>query len=75
LLQFQLRERIPDTHVFVDPDSIEPGLDFADVIQEAIESCSVLVALIGRQWATLADEKWRKAAPEEKLNEYKYYAA
>ena len=35
LLQFQLRERIPDAPVFVDMDSIEPGLDFAEVIREA----------------------------------------
>ena len=49
LLQFQLRERIPDAPVFVDMDSIEPGLDFAEVIREAVDSCAVLVALIGRQ--------------------------
>jgi TIR domain len=60
LLQFQLRERIPDAPVFMDMDSIEPGLDFAEVIREAIDSCSVLVALIGRQWATLADEEGRR---------------
>jgi len=60
LLQFQLRERIPDARVFVDMDSIEPGLDFAEVIREAIDSCVVLVALIGRQWATLADEEGRR---------------
>jgi hypothetical protein len=57
LLQFQLRDRIPDTQVFMDLDSIEPGLDFAEVIREAVESCTVLVALIGRQWATIADEE------------------
>jgi hypothetical protein len=57
LLQFQLRERIPDAPVFMDLDSIEPGLDFAEVIREAIDSCTVLVALIGHQWATLADEE------------------
>ena len=57
LLQFQLRERIPDARVFVDMDSIEPGLDFAEVIREAIDSSAVLVTLIGRQWATLADEE------------------
>src|SRR5215472_4013719 len=56
LLQFQLRERFPDAQVFMDLDSIEPGLDFAEVIQEAVGSCAVLVALIGRQWVTLADE-------------------
>ena len=41
-------------------DSIEPGLDFAEVIREAVDSCAVLVALIGRQWATLADEEGRR---------------
>jgi hypothetical protein len=59
-LQSQLRERIPDAPVFLDMDSIEPGLDFAEVIREAVDSCAVLVALIGRQWATLADEEGRR---------------
>ena len=40
-----------DAPVFIDLDSIEPGLDFAEVIREAVESCAVLVALIGRQAA------------------------
>jgi hypothetical protein len=57
LLQFQLRERFPGVQVFLDLDSIEAGLDFAEVIQEALDSCSVLVALIGRQWATLVDDR------------------
>jgi hypothetical protein len=60
LLQFQLRERLPDARVFMDLDSIEPGLDFAEVIQEAVDSCAVLVALIGRQWPTLSDEEGRR---------------
>jgi hypothetical protein len=57
LLKSQLTERFPDARVFIDLDSIEPGLDFADVIAEAVDSCAVLVALIGRQWATLTDEE------------------
>ena len=68
LLQFQLRERFPDARVFLDLDSIEVGLDFAEVIREAVESCTVLVALIGRQWATLADEEGHRimgACPPE----------
>src|SRR5690242_13656079 len=40
LLQLQLRERIPDVRVFMDLDSIEPGLDFAKVIRGAIDSCA-----------------------------------
>jgi serine/threonine protein kinase len=55
-LQLQLSLHIPDAPIFMDLDSIEPGLDFAEVIQGALDSCAVLVVLIGRQWATLTDE-------------------
>jgi len=57
LLQIQFRDQLPDVHVFMDLDSIEAGLDFAEVIRGALDSCAVLVALIGRQWATLADKE------------------
>jgi hypothetical protein len=57
LLQQQLGQRFPDVRVFMDLDSIEPGLPFVKVIQQALDSCTVLVALIGRQWATLTDEE------------------
>jgi streptogramin lyase len=60
LLQYQLSERFPDAHLFMDLDSIEPGLDFAEVIRDAVNSSAVLVALIGRQWATVADEEGRR---------------
>ena len=60
LLQSQLRERFPGVRVFMVLDSIEAGLDFAEVIGEAVDSCAVLMALIGRQWATLADEQGRR---------------
>ena len=40
----------------LDLDSIEAGRDFDEVIRDAIDSSAVLVALIGRQWATLTDE-------------------
>jgi hypothetical protein len=55
-LQLQLSQRIPDAPIFMDLDSIEPGLDFAEVIEDAVNSSAVLVALIGQQWATLTDE-------------------
>jgi hypothetical protein len=55
-LQLQLSQRFPDARVFMDLDSIEGGLDFAEAIQDALNSSAVLVALIGRQWATLTDE-------------------
>jgi hypothetical protein len=55
-LQLQLSQLLPDARIFMDLDSIEGGLDFAEAIEEAVASCAVLVALIGRQWATLTYE-------------------
>jgi hypothetical protein len=55
-LHLQLSQRIPDAPIFMDLDSIEPGLDFAEVIEDAVTSSAVLMALIGRQWATLTDQ-------------------
>ena len=60
MLQHELRERFPDARVFMDLDSIDPGRPFAEVIWEAVESCAVLVALIGRQWLTLTDEEGQR---------------
>lgn len=60
LLQVNLRDRFPDADVFMDLDSIEAGLDFARVIGDAVNSCGVMVVLIGPQWATAADQEGRR---------------
>jgi subtilisin family serine protease len=60
LLKLTFRDRFPDVDVFMDRDSIDPGRDFAEVIQDALGSCVVLVALIGNQWATAEDEQGRR---------------
>jgi len=60
LLKLQLSERFPDANVFMDLDSIEAGLDFAEAIRDAVDSSAVFVALIGREWATVTDEKGRR---------------
>jgi hypothetical protein len=57
LLQHEFRERFPDAQVFMGLDSIEPGQDFSEVIQQAVGSCAVLVVLIGRRRATITDEE------------------
>lgn len=56
LLQGKLRERFPDVPVFMDVDSIEAGVDFVDAIKSGVNSCVVLVALIGAKWLTVTDE-------------------
>jgi len=57
LLKYEFHEHFPDAQVFMDLDSIEPGLDFTEIIREAVDSCAVLLALIGPKWATLIDEQ------------------
>ena len=43
--------------VFMDIDTLRPGVDFVKVINESVGSCEVLIAVIGKQWLTSTDEK------------------
>jgi hypothetical protein len=54
-LHDRLREHYGRDNVFMDVDSIEPGLDFIEAIERTVSSCDVLIALIGRQWLTITD--------------------
>jgi hypothetical protein len=42
-------------NVFIDVDSIEPGLDFADVVNRALSYCKVLIVIIGKNWLKIVD--------------------
>ncbi|MCZ6534785.1 MAG: toll/interleukin-1 receptor domain-containing protein [Chloroflexi bacterium] len=42
--------------VFMDVDTIRPGLDFVEVVQEAVGSCDALIAVIGREWLGASDD-------------------
>ena len=46
--------------LFVDIDTIPPGVDFTDYVRRAVGSCDVLLAFIGSQWATLTDAAGRR---------------
>jgi Tol biopolymer transport system component len=46
----RLVERFGDENVFKDIDSLEPGADFAEVIEQTVAKCDALVAVIGREW-------------------------
>jgi TIR domain len=46
--------------VFMDVDTIAPGVKFTDVITEALSSCAVLLAVIGPRWLTATDEDGRR---------------
>jgi TIR domain/Sulfatase-modifying factor enzyme 1 len=46
----QLAQHFSKDRVFMDVDTVEPGVDFERVIEKAVGECDVLVALIGRRW-------------------------
>src|SRR5690348_570052 len=55
---YRIRERLAatlgDESVFMDVDSIAPGENFATRIAHAVAECQVLLALIGKDWTTVA---------------------
>jgi formylglycine-generating enzyme required for sulfatase activity len=59
----RLSQHFGRDNVFMDITAIEPGLDFVEVIQEAVASCDILIAVIGRQWLTVTD-----ASGQRRLN-------
>ena len=42
--------------IFMDVDKIKPGRDFVKVLEDAVDACDVLIALIGPRWLTMKDE-------------------
>ena len=43
--------------VFMDVDTIDLGLDFAEVIDQSLAGCRVMIVVIGKRWLTVVDEE------------------
>ncbi len=52
-----LSDHFGEDRVFMDIDSIAIGTDFTKAVIEAISGCNVLLALIGRHWSVITDNK------------------
>jgi hypothetical protein len=46
----RLSDRYGSNNIFMDVDSIQPGVDFADAIERTLDECAVLLVLIGKAW-------------------------
>jgi len=46
--------------LFMDVDTIEPGLDFRNVVKQKVGACEVMLAIIGPQWLEARDEAGRR---------------
>lgn len=56
----RLAAHLGEDQVFMDGDTIALGVDFAEVINEAVSTCEVLLAVIGPRWLTATGEDGRR---------------
>jgi tetratricopeptide (TPR) repeat protein len=54
-----LRKHFGD-RIFKDTDNIPPGEDFVKFIKRELDSCSVLLAIIGRDWLKVQDPRLKR---------------
>ncbi|HEY1895022.1 MAG TPA: toll/interleukin-1 receptor domain-containing protein, partial [Terracidiphilus sp.] len=54
-LSIELEELLGKDSVFMDVDSIALGRDFRQVLQESLQACDVMLALIGPNWLEAKD--------------------
>src|SRR5262249_25851736 len=51
-----LNEAFDPDRLFLDVDSIEPGQDFVEVIEDRVAKSAVLLAVIGQHWMDASDD-------------------
>jgi TIR domain len=56
----RLTRRLDPQSIFLDVDSIRPGLDFFDVLSKKLNVCDALIAVIGKNWLASADKDNRR---------------
>lgn len=56
----RLQQRFGEEQVFFDFDSIPLGCDFHQFLTEQVQSCQILVVVIGRRWLDMVDDQDRR---------------
>ena len=51
-----LLEHFHKENIFIDREDIDPGVKFAQTIEKSLTKVDAIIALIGKEWTTLADE-------------------
>lgn len=52
--------RLLKARVFMDIDTLDPGVDFEKAIKDAVSRCGVLIAVIGKEWLDARDAAGRR---------------
>lgn len=59
-----LREHMQGVPIFRDVETIEPGINFVEAINRALQSCGILLAIIGPRWVSV-----QNAAGQRRLDD------
>lgn len=65
LLHDRLSASFGEDKIFMDIDTIDIGANFPEVIDRAVRSCEVLLAVIGQEWLTSTDAEGRRRLESE----------
>jgi hypothetical protein len=58
-LRESLEERFGEGRVFRDVDTLEPGQDFVQAIEQRVAQCTAFLALVGHEWLETTDSSGR----------------
>jgi hypothetical protein len=59
-LYADLSQQLGEDNVFIDIDSLVPGADFIDAIEDTLAACDLVLVVIGRSWLTMTDAHGRR---------------
>lgn len=55
-----LADHFGSPHIFRDIEGIDPGVEFAQALNQALETCAVMLVLIGPKWLDICDAQGRR---------------
>ena len=61
----RLEQTLGRHSVFMDVDSIEPGLDFVEVLNQHLVKCDVMLVVMGPKWLSTKDNLGRRRLDDE----------
>jgi hypothetical protein len=59
-LSDRLKSHFPSNQIFIDVDTLDPGVDFVEAVEEVVGACDVLIAVIGSRWLTSSDRRGKR---------------
>jgi TIR domain-containing protein len=59
-LSDRLKHRFPSNQIFMDVDTLDPGVDFVEAVEKMVGACDVLIAVIGSRWLASSDRRGKR---------------